>query len=270
MNNCPSLLEAKLSNLPQSFDTLPTHLRVGVLSFQVAAKAMKKAFKEEQSTASVDRLFALFLQQQSTSEPLLQCAIQHLHTLPLDGAMIQAIQAQLIATLERKGFLTREQFELFVETVFGAFGSMVALLMSANEKPLREVAKAIGVTRTLRELHGDVANGFVLLPRDVMNEHHIDLEVLRGAKITEDFAQMINALIEPLRKTYATFYAQIDQFPAPTQLALYTFVKSQEAILDEIIWNRYDCLNTDLMVSEFRQSILRFRAKRALKKRGLR
>jgi phytoene/squalene synthetase len=270
MNNCQSLLDAQRSQLPKSFDSLPAQFRVGLLSFQVVAKAMKRAFKEDQSTASVDRLFALLLQQQTTSDPLLQCAVQSLHTLPMDAAVIQGVQAQLTEQLQRKGFDTTAQFDAFVETVFGAFGSMVATLLSSAQQPLREVAKAIGVTRTLRELHSDVNHGFVMLPRDLLREYHVDLQALQTTKITEEFAQMINSLIEPLRRSYATFYASLDQLPQACQLAVYTFVKTQEAILDEIIWNRYDCLHTELVVSDFRQSILRFRAKRAMLKRGRR
>ena len=274
MTDCNSILEAQVAKLPKSFDTLPARERVGILSFQLAAKAMKQAFKIDQSIASVDRLFDLLLKKQSTSEPLLQCAIDHIDSLGMSQERMVLIQEQLTAHITRYGFDTTEEFNTFVDTVFGSFGEVVALLFqtesnpSVTEESLREVAKAIGVTRTLRELHGDVASGCYMLPKDLLQEYQVDLAALQQTKITEEFAQLVNSLIEPLRRTYATFYSQIDWFPRAAQLSLYTFVKTQEAILDEIIWNRYDCLHTELLVSDLRQTMIRFRAKRALKRRG--
>jgi phytoene/squalene synthetase len=272
MNNCQSLLEAQDVQLPKSFDSLPAQFRVGLLSFQVVAKAMKKAFKEDQSVDSVNRLFALFLKNQRTSEPLLQCAIEHIHTLPIERERISLIQSQLLGHLEQNGFPTSEQFESFVDTVFGSFGQMAATLFPAStnamELALQDVAKAIGVSRTLREIHGDVANGFLMIPQSLLAEYQVDLNALLGNKINEGFAQMINSLIEPQRRRFASFYEHIDLFPSESQLALYTFAKTQEAMLDEIIWNRYDCLNSDLGVSDLRLAMIRIRAKRALKKRG--
>lgn len=275
MTNCDAILEAQIAKLPKSFDSLPAHSRVGLLSFQIAAKAMKKAFKEDQSIASVDRLFDLFLKNQSTSEPLMQCAISTIHSLGVNQESIRLIQEQLTAQLSRKGFNTTDQFNTFVDTVFGAFGEMTARLFGADSNPsmtesLREIAKAIGVTRTLREIHVDAENGFNMLSKEHLAEYQVDLEALKSSKINEGFAQLINSLIEPLRRSYANFYSQIDQFPREAKLSLYTFVKTQEAILDEIIWNRYDCLHTELTVSDLRQTIIRFRAKRALKQRGTR
>jgi phytoene/squalene synthetase len=273
MTNCDSILEAHVAKLPKSFDTLPAPSRVGLLSFQLAAKAMKQAFKEDQSIASVERLFDLFLQKQSTSEPLLQCAISTMYSYGVSQESILLIQDQLTAQLKRKGFDTTEQFNTFVDTVFGAFGEMSARLFGADASPsmtasLREVAKAIGVTRTLREIHVDVDHGFYMISKELLAEYEVDLDALKTTKITEGFAQLINSLIEPLRRTYSTFYSQIDRYPTQAQLSLYTFVKTQEAILDEIIWNRYDCLHTELTVSELRQTMIRFRAKRAIKQRG--
>ena len=272
MTPCYSLLEAKMNTLPKSFETLPTPIRVGLFSFQLAAKAMKKAFKEDQSVDSVNRLFALFLKEQRTSEPLLQCAIEHIHTFPIQAEQISLIQTQLVRHLEQNGFPTSEQFESFVDTVFGSFGQMAARLFPAStnamELALQDVAKAIGVSRTLREVHGDVANGFLMIPQSLLAEYQVDLNALLGNKINEGFAQMINSLIEPQRRRFASFYEHIDLFPSESQLALYTFAKTQEAMLDEIIWNRYDCLNSDLGVSDLRLAIIRIRAKRALKKRG--
>ena len=273
MTDCNSILEAQVAKLPKSFDTLPARERVGLLSFQLAAKAMKQAFKIDQSIASVDRLFDLLLRKQSTSEPLLQCAIDHIDSLGMNQERMVLIQEQLTAHITRNGFDTTEQFNAFVDTVFGSFGEVVALLFQTESNPsvtesLREVAKAIGVTRTLRELHGDVASGCYMLPKDLLEEYQVNVPALQQTKITEEFAQLINSLIEPLRRTYATFYSQIDGYPHAAQLSLYTFVKTQEAILDEIIWNRYDCLHTELTVSDLRQTMIRFRAKRALKRRG--
>lgn len=275
MTNCDAILAAQGANLPKSFDTLPARERVGLLSFQIAATAIKKAFKSDQSIAAVERLFALFSNKQSTSEALLQCAIAQIHSIGIDQERIALIEEQLTTTLSRKRFDTTEQFTTFVDTVFGTFGELVARLVQTQADPqltesLREVAKAIGVTRTLQELHRDVANGIVMIPTELLVEYQVELDELRDAAITEEFAQLINSLIEPLRRTYSLFYKQIDRYPAAVQLPIYTFVKIQEAILDEIIWNRYDCLNTELAVSELRQTIIRFWAKRALKKRGKR
>lgn len=275
MTNCDAILEAQVANLPKSFTTLPARERVGLLSFQIAAKAMKQAFKVDQSISSVDRLFELFVKKQSTSEPLLQCAINQIHSLGVNQERIGLIQEQLTAHLRRKGFDTKEQFDTFVDTVFGAFGEMTAHLFEATPsvsltEPLREVAKAIGVARTLREIHGDVESGFYMIPNDLLDSYQVDLNALKHTKITEGFAQLINSLMEPLRRTFSLFYNQIERFPKDVQLSLYVFVKTQEAILDEIIWNQYDCLNTELTVSPLRQSMIRFRAKRVLKQRGKR
>jgi phytoene/squalene synthetase len=272
MTSCETRLRDQLSNLSSDFDSLPTPTRVGLLSYQIAAKAMKKAFKQEQSIASVDRLFALFLKQDSTSDELLQCAIEMMDIYHPDHARIQAMQSQLTGFLSRKGFDTIQEFEDFVDTVFGGFGYVVSLLFqdepNANQREALfiNVAKAIGVSRTLREVHEDVANGFVMLPKELMNSLGVDLEALRGQKVSEGFAQLINRLIEEARRRYQSFYTNIDLVPKEAQVALLRFVKIQEAILDEIIWNRYDCLNTGLVVSPLRQRFIRFRVKRMIKR----
>jgi phytoene/squalene synthetase len=272
MTSCETRLRDQLSNLSSDFDSLPTPTRVGLLSYQIAAKAMKKAFKQEQSIASVDRLFALFLKQDSTSDELLQCAIEMMDIYHPDHARLQAMQSQLTGFLSRKGFDTIQEFEDFVDTVFGGFGYVVSLLFQdePNAKPREglfiNVAKAIGVSRTLREVHEDVAKGFVMLPKELMNSLGVDLEALRGQKVSEGFAQLINRLIEEARRRYQSFYTSIDLVPKEAQVALLRFVKIQEAILDEIIWNRYDCLNTGLVVSPLRQRFIRFRVKRMIKR----
>jgi phytoene/squalene synthetase len=272
MTSCETRLRDQLSNLSSDFDSLPTPTRVGLLSYQIAAKAMKKAFKMEQSIASVDRLFALFLKQDSTSDELLQCAIEMMDIYHPDHARIQAMQSQLTGFLSRKGFDTIQEFEDFVDTVFGGFGYVVSLLFQdepnakQREALFINVAKAIGVSRTLREVHEDVANGFVMLPKELMNSLGVDLEALRGQKVSEGFAQLINRLIEEARRRYQSFYSNIDLVPKEAQVALLRFVKIQEAILDEIIWNRYDCLNTGLVVSPLRQRFIRFRVKRMIKR----
>jgi phytoene/squalene synthetase len=272
MTSCETRLRDQLSNLSSDFDSLPTPTRVGLLSYQIAAKAMKKAFKMEQSIASVDRLFALFLKQDSTSDELLQCAIEMMDIYHLDHARIQAMQSQLTGFLSRNGFDTIQEFEDFVDTVFGGFGYVVSLLFQdepnakQREALFINVAKAIGVSRTLREVHEDVANGFVMLPKELMNSLGVDLEALRGQKVSEGFAQLINRLIEEARRRYQSFYTNIDLVPKEAQVALLRFVKIQEAILDEIIWNRYDCLNTGLVVSPLRQRFIRFRVKRMIKR----
>jgi phytoene/squalene synthetase len=272
MTSCETRLRDQLSNLSSDFDSLPTPTRVGLLSYQIAAKAMKKAFKQEQSIASVDRLFALFLKQDSTSDELLQCAIEMMDIYHPDHARIQAMQSQLTGFLSRKGFDTIQEFEDFVDTVFGGFGYVVSLLFQEEpnakqrEALFINVAKAIGVSRTLREVHEDVANGFVMLPKELMNSLGVDLEALRGQKVSEGFAQLINRLIEEARRRYQSFYSNIDLVPKEAQVALLRFVKIQEAILDEIIWNRYDCLNTGLVVSPLRQRFIRFRVKRMIKR----
>jgi phytoene/squalene synthetase len=272
MTSCETRLRDQLSNLSSDFDSLPTPTRVGLLSYQIAAKAMKKAFKMEQSIASVDRLFALFLKQDSTSDELLQCAIEMMDIYHPDHARIQAMQSQLTGFLSRNGFDTIQEFEDFVDTVFGGFGYVVSLLFQdepnakQREALFINVAKAIGVSRTLREVHEDVANGFVMLPKELMNSLGVDLEALRGQKVSEGFAQLINRLIEEARRRYQSFYTNIDLVPKEAQVALLRFVKIQEAILDEIIWNRYDCLNTGLVVSPLRQRFIRFRVKRMIKR----
>ena len=272
MTSCETRLRDQLPNLSIDFEPLPTPTRVGLLSYQIAAKAMKKAFKQEQSIVSVDRLFALFLKQESTSDELLQCAIDTVDSLNPDPATIQAMQIQLTAFLTRNGFDTIQEFEDFVDTVFGGFGYFVSLLFQDEPhihqlRPLFvEVAKAIGVSRTLREVHEDVANGFVMLPKELMTSLGVDVDALRGQKVNEGFAQLINRLIEEARRRYQTFYSKLDLVPKDAQIALLRFVKIQEAILDEIIWNRYDCLNTGLVVSPLRQQFIRFRAKRMIKR----
>jgi hypothetical protein len=141
MTSCETRLRDQLSNLSSDFDSLPTPTRVGLLSYQIAAKAMKKAFKMEQSIASVDRLFALFLKQDSTSDELLQCAIEMMDIYHPDHARIQAMQSQLTGFLSRNGFDTIQEFEDFVDTVFGGFGYVLSLLFQRRTQ--RQTARSI-------------------------------------------------------------------------------------------------------------------------------
>jgi len=272
--NCETLLTNQLTNLSLETTTLPTPMRVGLLSHQMLIKAMKKAFKQEQSLSAVNRFFEIVLQQQSTSDELLSCAVKELKSLQPDKDKILQMKQQLEGYLTRKGFDTTEEFDQFVDQVFGGFGYVVSLLFQteANYATLKslivDVAKAIGVSRTLRELHEDAQREFLMFSKEAMNHYQVDILSLKGQKITENFAQLINSYIEVVRRQYENFYSRIDAFPKDVRYPIYTFVKLQEAILDEIIWNRYDCLNSDLTVSPLRQSFIRFKAKRVIKRLG--
>jgi phytoene/squalene synthetase len=270
--NCETSLSEQLSNLSMETTSLPTPMCVGLLSNQILIKAMKKAFKQEQSLSAVNRFFEIVLQQQSTSDELLSCAVKELHALQPDEDKILQMKQQLEGYLTRKGFDTSEEFHQFVDHVFGGFGYVVSLLFQteANYSTIKsilvDVAKAIGVSRTLRELHEDTQRDFIMLPKETMHQFQVDISALKDQKITEAFAQLINSYIEVVRRQYETFYSNIEAFPQEFRYPLYTFVKLQEAILDEIIWNRYDCLNSDLSVSSLRQSFIRFKARRVIKR----
>jgi phytoene/squalene synthetase len=272
--NCETLLNDQFANLSVETTTLPTPMRVGLLSQQILIKAMKKTFKQEQSLSAVNRFFEIVLQQQSTSDELLSCAVKELHALRPDEEKITQMKYQLEGYLNRKGFDTTAEFNQFVDQVFGGFGYIVSLLFQteANYSTLKsllvDVAKAIGVSRTLRELHEDANRDFYMFSKEDMNQYQVDINALKGQKITENFAQLINSYIEVVRRQYENFYSNIALFPPAVRYPIYTFVKLQEAILDEIIWNRYDCLNTDLTVSPLRQTFIRFKAKRVIKRLG--
>ncbi len=270
--NCETLFSNQLTNLPVETTSLPTSMRVGLLSFQILIKAMKKAFKQEQSLSAVNRFFELILQQQSTSDELLSCAVKELQFLQPDEDKILQMKQPLEDYLTRRSFDTTEEFNQFVDQVFGGFGSMVSLLFQTEANYLKlepllvDVAKAIGVSRSLRELHEDAKSNFFIFSKAAMNQYQVDIVALKDQKMTENFAQWINSYIEVVRRQYESFYSNIEAFPTDVRYPIYTFVKIQEAILDEIIWNRYDCLNSDLFVSPLRQTFIRFKAKRVIKR----
>lgn len=276
MNECPSLLNDQQSALPRALTNFPSDSLPRLVAFQVLANAMTKAFKVDQSHASLASLFALLHGATTTSDPLLFCALKAWREVSLDDALIDKIHQAMRDQLEKNPHQTVEDFDRFVDDVFGSFGLIAASLFQTDDShaviqaTLVEVAKAIGVTRTLRDMVEDVPAGLTLIPPALFEAFHVEVSSIVGASVTEAFAQAVDSLMPPQRRRFAAFYKNIHLFPPAFQWPLFAFVKTQEAILDEIIWNRYDCVNTDLRVSPLRERFLLFRAKRAVKQRARR
>jgi hypothetical protein len=160
----------------------------------------------------------------------------------------------------------------FKDSVQGICQALGVVINKSNNpqttRLIEEVTVAIAMTTWINQL-GFNPDTFSLLPSDLIHEFTLDVEEIKQSKkVPEALARALAVLMGEARQSFVRLYHHLNEFDAPLRLAVYTGVKFHEALLDEIIWAKFELFSSIQEVSSLRRRFMIFKAKRAMRKLG--
>ena len=223
------------------------------------ADAIALAPLERQAEASI--LAAAFFSSEFRDQCLSELQLQREHTSSwFEPSINNQPEIQTVDELKRC-------FKQSSQHVIQAIGAI--LNPSHNPKIttlIEEVVVAIKITTWINQL-GENPTSFSLLPLALIDEFTLDIESIKtNQKVPENLARALAVLMGEARQSFVRLYHQLNQFDLPVLLAVYTAVKFHEALLDEIIWAKFELFTSVQEVSSLRRKFIMFKAKRAVRK----
>ena len=131
---------------------------------------------------------------------------------------------------------------------------------------IEELVVAIKITTWINQL-GHKPTTFSLLPSSLIDEFTLEIENIKSIqKVPESLARALAVLMGEARQSFVRLYHHLNQFDSSLRLAIYAGVKFHEALLDEIIWAKFELFSSVQEVSSLRRKFMTFKAKRFLRK----
>jgi hypothetical protein len=160
----------------------------------------------------------------------------------------------------------------FKDSVQGIHQALGVVINKSNNpqttRLIEEVTVAIAMTTWINQL-GFNPDTFSLLPNELIHEFTLNVEEIKlSKKVPEGLARALAVLMGEARQSFVRLYHHLNEFDAPLRLAVYTGVKFHEALLDEIIWAKFELFSSIQEVSSLRRRFMIFKAKRAMRKLG--
>jgi hypothetical protein len=160
----------------------------------------------------------------------------------------------------------------FKDSVQGICQALGVVINKSNNpqttRLIEEVTVAIAMTTWINQL-GFYPDTFSLLPNELIHEFTLDVEEIKHSKkVPEALARALAVLMGEARQSFVRLYHHLNEFDAAFRLAVYTGVKFHEALLDEIIWAKFELFSSIQEVSSLRRRFMIFKAKRAMRKLG--
>jgi hypothetical protein len=108
---------------------------------------------------------------------------------------------------------------------------------------------------------------FRMIPISLQEEFSLDLESdIANKKVSENLARALAVLMGEARQAYVRFYHHLDDLDKDLRLSAYLAVKFQEALLDEIVWAKFELFAGAQEVTSLRRRFMTFKAKRTIGK----
>jgi len=192
-----------------------------------------------------------------------QTCLQDLHSSPgtLDEEWfhkrpIDVVEVEDISTLK----------EVFVQHGSGIINAVDYVLNKAKNPELsrlvQEVVVAIQITHWINNVSSQPER-LLMIPLALREEFalHLDVDLL-NKKVSEHTARALAVLMGEARQAYVRLYHHLGLLDPNLRLGVYLAAKFQEALLDEIVWAKFDLFSGVQEVSSLRRRFMTFKAKR--------
>jgi phytoene synthase len=162
-------------------------------------------------------------------------------------AAFQELYLGLEADLKAQGITTLDELMVYCRRVAGMVGWMIAPIAgyAGSEETLLDavaLGQAMQLTNILRDVGEDLALGRCYLPRELLEQHRVQLTDLRAGRVTEAYVALLEELIRLSRRLYALGWQSIPKLSGVAAVAVGLAALNYEAILDKLEQNSYDNL----------------------------
>lgn len=169
---------------------------------------------------------------------------------------------------------TQAELEEYAYYVAGSVGLMLLPILTTQaiekEKQGIKLGQAMQLTNILRDIGEDYRNQRVYLPKEVMNRHHVSIDILQQAQTTPAFIALWEEEAQRAELLYQEGMAMLSVIDDSCQEALLMAATFYHGILDAVRANQYDCFDQKNYVTKSEQLKLYQAVKKQLKLKEIR
>lgn len=174
-------------------------------------------------------------------------------------------------TVDYNKIQTVEELQSFFNSSSTHISSALNYVLNKSSQPnitkiIEDVVVAISITQWINQL-GQHPDRFTLLPIALIEEFGLDVDaIIQERKVPESLARALAVLMGEARQSFVRLYHQLTAFDPALRLGVYTAAKFHEALLDEIVWAKFELFSSVQEVSPLRRKFITFKAKRFVRK----
>ena len=153
----------------------------------------------------------------------------------------------LESDLSPQNLETLDDLMLYCRRVAGVVGLLIAPISGyrGGEATLQNalaLGQAMQITNILRDVGEDLALGRCYLPKELLEKHGVDLELLRAGVITPEYIELLEDLAELTSKLYRLGWQGIPKLKGVAGAAVGVAAMNYEGILNKLRQNGYNNL----------------------------